>query len=260
MHLGPAEADAGVVFVSDGVVVPAATDHVVGTERATTLGSGTATIGGVEHLLAVLWAMEVDNGRVEVEGPEIPACDGSAAEWVALVRKAGRRKLSAATGEVKLTEAVWVGSGDSWAVAAPAARLAVGVAVEYVGTAAGRQTLWMPLSSRRFAAEIAPARTFCLQQEYEGLLAAGLARGGGAGNAFVVEANGYSKPLRFPDEVVRHKALDVIGDISLCGRRLAAHIIAVRPNHRLNVELARALRAAWQEIPRQGWSQGEMTR
>jgi UDP-3-O-[3-hydroxymyristoyl] N-acetylglucosamine deacetylase len=248
----PAEADAGIVFVSKGVEVPATVDSVVSTERATTLGVGAAKVGGVEHLLAALWAMGVDNGRVEVEGPELPACDGSAAEWVALVRKAGRRRLGAAIANGELSHAVWVGGGDSWAVAVPASRLAVGVAVEYPGTAAGRQTLWLPLTGRRFAAEVAPARTFCLRQEYEELLAAGLARGGGLENAFVVlarppcggEAGGYSGPLRFPDEVVRHKALDVIGDISLCGRRFAAHIIAVRPSHGLNVDLARAVRAA----------------
>jgi UDP-3-O-[3-hydroxymyristoyl] N-acetylglucosamine deacetylase len=248
----PAEADAGIVFVSKGVAVPATVDSVAGTDRATTLGLGAAKIGGVEHLLAALWAMGVDNGRVEAEGPEVPACDGSAAEWVALLRKAGRKRLGAPAADGRLSQAVWVGGGDSWALAAPASRLAFGVAVEYPGTAAGRQTVWLPLSRRRFAAEVAPARTFCLREEYEELLAAGLARGGGLENAFVVlarppcggEAGGYSGPLRFPDEVVRHKALDLIGDISLCGRRFAAHIIAVRPSHRLNVELARAVRGA----------------
>jgi UDP-3-O-acyl N-acetylglucosamine deacetylase len=261
----PGEPNAGIVFVSKGVEIPATVDFVIATERATTLARRGATVCGVEHLLAALWATGVDNARVVVEGPELPACDGSAAEWVALARRAGRRRLAAPAARPALSRAVWVGGGDSWAVAAPAGELAVGVAVEFPGTAAGRQTLWLPITARRFAEEVAPARTFCLQEEYEGLMRAGLARGGGPRNAFVVlageprgaEAGGYSGPLRFPDEVVRHKALDLIGDLALCDARFRGHVIAVRPGHRLNVELARAVRTALSPARSAGQGQGE---
>jgi len=241
----PAGPDAGVVFVSEsGLQVPATVDCVVSTERATSLGRGGLAVRGAEHLLAALYALGVDNARIAVSGPEVPAADGSAREWVELIKEAGRRRLGAARRTCRLARAVWVGGNEAWAVALPARELALGVVVEYQGTAAERQTLWLPLTGKRFAEELAPARTFCLQEEYQALLADGLARGGSLGNAFAVGADGYSGPLRFPDEVVRHKTLDLVGDISLCGCRFVGQVIAIRPSHRLNVELARSLRAA----------------
>jgi len=111
----------------------------------------------------------------------------------------------------------------------------------------GRQTLWIPQVVRRFAADLAPARTFAFEHELGQLRSAGLARGGEAGNAFTVGADGYSGPLRFDDEVVRHKALDLIGDLALCGHALEAQVVAVRPGHRGNVALAKAVRAALTE-------------
>ena len=243
LSLLPAGADTGVVLVSDsGVEIPARAEFVVDTARATTLGRNGATVRGVEHLLAALWALGVDNVRVTLGGPEAPACDGSAREWVDLVRKAGKRRLKAARGVPGRLTPVWVSAEDGWAAALPAGKLSLAVAVEFPRTAAGGQALWMPLTGRRFAEELAPARTFCLEEEYRALLASGLAKGGSLENAFVVKADGYSGPLRFPDEVVRHKALDLVGDIALCGRYFTAQVIAVRPSHRLNVTLAKAVR------------------
>jgi UDP-3-O-acyl N-acetylglucosamine deacetylase len=241
----PAEPDAGIVFVSStGVEVPATGEYVAGTDRCTTLAVGDARIGSVEHLLAALYADGVDNVRIEVEGPEVPTRDGSAREWLELLRRAGRERLGVGRRAIALRQAVWAGEGQSWAAALPARRLSVGVGVDYEGTVVGRQTLWLPVTRQRFAAEVAPARTFALTNEIEALRAAGLALGGGEGNAFAVGPEGYSGSLRFADEVVRHKTLDLIGDLALCGWRLAAAVIAVRPSHRTNVELVRAVRAA----------------
>ena len=241
----PAVSDAGIVFVlGSGEAVPGTADHVVDDERATALGRGQARVRSVEHLLAALYGMQVDNISVKVEGPEAPACDGSAREWVDLLRRAGRRRLGAARQVRRLREAVWVGDGNAWAVAAPArGGLSLAVGVEYEGTAAGRQALWIRLSRGEFMRELAPARTFALREELEALRAKGIARGGSAENAFAVGRDGYSGPLRFPDEVVRHKMLDLVGDLALCGERFEAQVTAVRPSHRMNVELARALRA-----------------
>jgi UDP-3-O-[3-hydroxymyristoyl] N-acetylglucosamine deacetylase len=243
--LVPAEANAGIVFVlGEGEVVPATSDHAVRGERGTGLGRGEARVGSVEHVLAALYGMQVDNVRVEVEGPEVPACDGSAREWVAALREAGRRRQGEPREVRRLGEAVWAGSGDAWAVAAPGnGGLSLAVGVEYEGTAAGRQGLWMRLSRGEFMRELAPARTFALEEEVEALRARGLARGGSADNAFAVGADSYSGPLRFADEVVRHKMLDLVGDLALCGERFEGQVTAVRPSHRLNVELAGALRA-----------------
>ncbi len=241
--LTPAEADSGIVIaVESGGEIPAHADWVVSTERATVLAGNGAEVRGVEHLLAALWAMGVDNARVVLRGPEVPACDGSARPWVDLIKRAGRRRLATPRTLYRIAEPIWVESNGSWAAVLPDERLNLGVAVDYPGSAAGAQALWMSLTGARFAAELAPARTFCLEREYQALLASGLAKGGSADNAFVVRPDGYSGELRFPDEVVRHKALDLVGDLALCGFRFIGQVIAVRPSHRLNVRLASALR------------------
>jgi UDP-3-O-[3-hydroxymyristoyl] N-acetylglucosamine deacetylase len=242
----PAGPDAGIVFVlDDGRGVLATAEHVVDTTRGTTLGVGKARVGCVEHLMAALYGMGVDNVRVEVSGSEVPACDGSAAEWVELLRRVGRKRLDCERTALSLRRAVWVVDGSGWAVAAPASSgLSLSVGVDFEGTAAGKQTLWTRLTRESFARELAPARTFALAEEVERLRAAGLGLGGSEENAFAVGAEGYSGKLRFPDEVVRHKALDLVGDLALCGRRLEGQVTAVRPSHRLSVLLAGALRAA----------------
>ena len=245
VSLQPAEANAGVVFAPEsGVTIPATADHVVDTQRGTTLGANGSTVGCVEHLMAALYAFGVDNVRVEVSGPEAPACDGSAREWVELLKEAGVLPLGAGRRVARLGKVVWAGDESSSAVAAPGGSgLALAVAVRFEGTVADRQSLWLRLTPRRFAKQIAPARTFALDRELKGLQEMGLAKGGSGENAFSVGPEGYSGVLRFQDEVVRHKALDLIGDLALCGRRFDGLVVAVRPSHRTNVELARALRA-----------------
>lgn len=249
LALLPAPPDTGIVFVtSSGVEIPALADSVVDTERGTSLGRGEAGVRAVEHLLAVLYALGVDNARLEIDGPEVPADDGSAHGWVALIRQAGKKRLGRQREAGALRAPVWLGEGSSWAMAIPSrSALSLTVAVDYADTVVGRQIIWLPGAARRFAAEIAPARTFAFQHELEQLRAAGLAKGGGAENAFTVGPQGYSGPLRFADEVVRHKALDLLGDLSLCGRRLQAQVIAVRPGHRLNVALAKAIQASLEQ-------------
>ncbi len=245
ISLQPAEPNAGVVFVSEsGATIPATAEHVVDTRRGTTLGVDGATVGCVEHVMAALWGLGVDNVRVEARGPEAPALDGSAREWVELIQEAGIQRLGAARRTARLDTVVWVGDETGSAVAVPGgAGVALAVAVRFEGTVADRQSLHLRLTPRRFAREIAPARTFAMEHELKGLREMGLARGGGEGNAFAVGPEGYSGVLRFEDEVVRHKALDLIGDLALCGWRFDGLVVAVRPSHRMNVELAGALRA-----------------
>jgi len=244
VSLLPAEPDAGIAFVIGRRVIPATADHVVDTQRGTTLGSGAARVGCVEHLMAALYGMEIDAVRVAVEGPELPACDGSAAEWVKILRNAGVARLGAKRDVPKLRRGVWAADGATWAMAGPAGDgLSLAVGVEFENTVAGKQALWLRVNRRSFARELAPARTFALEGELEALRNRGLAKGGSAENAFAVGADRYSGPLRFEDEVVRHKALDVLGDLALCGRRFRGHVVAVRPSHRANVALARALSA-----------------
>ncbi len=244
VSLRPLGPDAGIVFaVESGTEIPATAEYVVDTRRGTTLGVGGATVGCVEHLLAALYAMGIDNARVEVTGAEVPACDGSALEWVELLRQCGSVRLDADRHVARLERIVWAGEGASSALALPGgSALDLAVAVGYEGTVASDQSLRMRLTAPGFAREIAPARTFALLREIEELRAGGLSRGGSEANAFAVGPRGYSGVLRFEDEVVRHKTLDLVGDLALCGRRFGGVVVAVRPSHRVNVQLARALR------------------
>jgi len=189
----------------------------------------------------------VDNARIEIEGEEIPACDGSAREWVELIRQAGVRRLEMPAKTLSLREAVWFSEGESWAVAVPGPRFTLAVGVDYGDEVVGRQEMWLLVTPGRYARELAPARTFGFAHEIEALLAAGLAKGGSEENAIIVRPDGYSVPLRFSDEIVRHKAMDAIGDLALCGARLKVHVTLVRPSHRLTTGLARALRATMSE-------------
>jgi UDP-3-O-[3-hydroxymyristoyl] N-acetylglucosamine deacetylase len=253
VSLQPAERDAGVVFATEsGAIIPATPDHVVETQRGTALGAGGATVGCVEHLMAALYGLGVDNVHAEVTGPELPACDGSAREWVELLQEAGIALLGVSKPIGRLSAPVWAGEEPAGAVAIPGGRgLGLAVSVDYEGTVARHQSLWLRLTPRRFAKHLAPARTFAMDRELQALQNAGLAKGGSEANAFVVGPGGYSGPLRFEDEVVRHKALDLVGDLALCGWRFDGVVVAVRPSHRTNVALARALRAHFLGAPAQ---------
>jgi len=248
VSLLPAEPDAGIAFVTGGQVIPATPDSVLDTQRGTTLGIGGAFVGCVEHLMAALYGMGIDNVRAKVEGPEVPACDGSAVEWVRVLEEAGTARLGARRQVGSLRTGVWALDATGWAMAGPGGDgLSLAVGVEFENTVAGRQALWLRVNRRSFARELAPARTFAMEGELEALRAQGLAKGGSAENAFAVGADRYSGPLRFEDEVVRHKALDLLGDVALCGRRFGGHVVAVRPSHRTNVALARAVLAAFED-------------
>ena len=240
----PAPPNAGIVFVSPaGDEIPATVEHVLDTDRGTTLGTAQTRVRSVEHLMAALYGMGVDNARIELEGPEAPACDGSAIEWVRLVQRAGRAGLGVTRQAPALAQPVWVDAQPGWAVVLPArGALSLAVAVDFSGTVVGKQTLFLRLTRARFIRELAPARTFVDLKDLDELRARGLAQGGASENAFAFGPQGYSGPLRFPDEVVRHKALDLLGDLALCGCRFAGQVVAVRPGHRLNLALAAALR------------------
>ena len=256
LSLLPTDPGAGLVFHCGGVAIPATAEHVVGTRRCTTLGRGEARVMTVEHLLSALYGMGVDNARIEIEGEEVPAGDGSAKGWVELIRRAGVKRLDSPRRPLAPAEAVWVadgqadtaGSAQGWAVAIPGPRLALAVGVDFGDATVGQQQLWLPVTPAHYARDLAPARTFAFAHEVEALREAGLAQGGTADNAVVVQPEGYSVPLRFPDEIVRHKAMDAVGDLALCGSRLRAQVVLVRPSHRLVTQLALALRKAGERV------------
>jgi UDP-3-O-[3-hydroxymyristoyl] N-acetylglucosamine deacetylase len=216
-------------------------DHVAGTARCTTLAAGGVEISTVEHLLAALSALGVTRVTVEVDGPEIPILDGSAAPFTRALRCAVRR-LPGERATLKLAAPVWLEHGASSFLAIPAPDFRVVAAVDYPHPLIGRQVVDFAVSPETFEHEIAPARTFGFEHELDDLIARGLARGGSLDNALVFMNDGGATARRFPDEPARHKALDVVGDLALLGALPLAHVWAVRPSHRLNVEFARMLR------------------
>lgn len=239
--------------------VPASFRCVSSTAHATTLQQDGAVVATTEHLLAALWTMGVTHCRVELDGPEVPILDGSATDWCRLVREAGigdpgLLTASSAGSEAALRadaltagasrplytlrEPVWVSEGNGCVLGLPHDALRVTVAVEYARSYIGTQTFDALLEPQVFEREIAPARTFTLQEWIEPLRAQGLIRGGSADNALVLGREAPSAPWRFANEVARHKALDVLGDIALlCGENggaFHAHLIAVRAGHSLH--------------------------
>lgn len=229
------------VFHRNGDRIPAHLLHVSQTARCTTLGGAENGVSTVEHLLASLDAMDITSAEIRMDGPEVPALDGSAARFVESLLDAGRRALPSARRTLSISEPVWLSDNGAHMLALPAPHYRLTVAVDFPHPLIGRQVVDVVLSSSSFARELAPARTFGFAHELEELARLGLARGGSIENALVFTEDAITTPLRFPDEPARHKALDVVGDLALIGARPLIHLIATRPSHRLNIAFARLL-------------------
>jgi len=217
--------------------------HVVDTRRGTTIADGDAKVHTVEHVLAALSAMGVDNALVEMGGPEPPILDGSARPFVELVRRAGVREQDAEREFIEISDTVFLEAGETRMVVVPDPCFRVCCTVKYGATVLDCQHLSLEITTDSFVEELCPARTFCLYEEIEPLMAANLIAGGSLDNAVVIKGNAIlsKEGLRYPDELVRHKMLDIVGDLFLLGRRLRAQIIAVKPGHPSNVALAREI-------------------
>jgi UDP-3-O-[3-hydroxymyristoyl] N-acetylglucosamine deacetylase / 3-hydroxyacyl-[acyl-carrier-protein] dehydratase len=256
MRLVPAPTGTGIVFrrtdLDGSPEVAALVGNVVGTDRGTTIGVGQARIHTVEHLLAALAAREVDNVHVELDAAEPPAGDGSAAPFHALLEAAGVEGQDAPARVLALDEAVTVCDGDARYVVAPGGELRVSVTIEYDHPLIGRQ-FGSYLVDGAFGEAVAPARTFCFLRDVEALRARGLAMGGSLENAVVLTEDGLVEGtrLRYEDEFVRHKVVDLVGDLALVGARLRGHVVAERPGHRGNVALAAELAALGERKARQ---------
>ena len=218
--------------------IMASPNSIASTRHATVLGHGDATVSTTEHLLAALWARDVTHCRIELDGPEVPILDGSAAPWCELLESAGTVELPAPRPRYALRCAVWTSDGDSFMIGVPHPTLRVSIACEYSPIYVGKQSYDLEISAESFAREIAPARTFTLQEWLAPLREAGLIKGGSLENAVVLGKDAPSSAWRFPDEVARHKALDVLGDVALLcaedGGELAAHLIVARGGHGLH--------------------------
>jgi UDP-3-O-[3-hydroxymyristoyl] N-acetylglucosamine deacetylase len=247
LTLAPAPSDAGITFVRMdlGVEIPARNELVVDTTLSTSIGIGRARVATVEHVLAALHGMGIDNCRVEVDGPEIPILDGSAAPFVCLIQEAGIQVQRAGRRHLVVEAPVEIRDGDKLARLEPSDTFAVEFTADFGHPLITNQSFRGVVSDRTFEREIARARTFCFRRDIERMQAAGLARGGSLENAIVVDEFSILNPegLRFPDEFARHKVLDAIGDLALFGMPVLGTLTAVKSGHAMNQALVRKVLA-----------------
>ncbi|WP_204138912.1 UDP-3-O-acyl-N-acetylglucosamine deacetylase [Halomicronema sp. CCY15110] len=249
VRITPAPPHTGRIFrrsdLPEQPAIPARVGAVGQTLLSTELGSGAATVRTVEHLLAALVSLGIDNANIEVTGPEMPLLDGSAQPWATAIAAAGQQPQEAERPEIVVTEPLWVRDQDAFVVAMPAAATRLTYGIDFEVAPIGNQWhSWAP-DAGTFATEIAPARTFGLAHQIEYLRSQGLIKGGSLENALVCDRDGWvNPPLRFDNEPVRHKLLDLLGDLSLLGTLPRAHIMAYKASHHLHVQLAQAIAAA----------------
>lgn len=265
MTLRPAEADHGVVFIrtdvpADRAVIPARWDLVADTRLCTLLKNehGT-TIGTIEHLMAALRGLGIDNVLVEVDAPELPIMDGSAAEFVFLIECAGIEVQGQPRRMIRVLKDVRVQDGDKLVSLSPAPVSSFRAEIVYENTALiRRQEGFLRLTDGAFKSEVADCRTFGFAHEVEAMRKAGLGLGGSLDNALVIEGDRVLNPggLRHADEFIRHKILDAVGDLYLAGGQILGHYQGLRPGHAMNNAILRALFAdatAWRREDAEVW-------
>jgi UDP-3-O-[3-hydroxymyristoyl] N-acetylglucosamine deacetylase len=262
MALRPAAVNHGIVFrrTDLGRDIPARFDLVVDTRLATVVADPadpSVRVGTVEHVMAALSGCGIDNALIEVDGPELPALDGSASHLVFLIDCAGTVEQDTPRRTIEVLRTVRVSDRNAFAELSPARPsrdgLHLAMSIVFAASAIGRQALSLQLTPDSFRQELSRARTFALAEDIDRLRAAGMARGGSLDNAVVVDAARVLNPggLRMEDEFVRHKLLDAVGDLALAGASLCGSFTAHRSGHGLNNRLLRALMGdatAWRVV------------
>ena len=265
MRLVPARPESGIVFVrtdAGGLEIPATLDYAAPSFYATVLEREGVSVSTVEHLLAALYALGIDDARVELDGKEVPVLDGSSRPFVEAISRAGIVASDVPRLYLTIVRPITVSMEEKEKRISvhPCGEYRVTYAIEFPHPELGYQeltaSLWRP---EEFAEKLAPARTFTFEREVEALLRAGLARGGSLENAVVFGEGGVLNPegFRFPDEPVRHKMLDLTGDLALLGRPLKGHVVAYRAGHDMHSQFARRIlecRDCWHLAP---WAEDE---
>ncbi|HEY5675021.1 MAG TPA: UDP-3-O-acyl-N-acetylglucosamine deacetylase [Malonomonas sp.] len=247
LKMRPATANTGIVFHrTDGdriIDIKACADNVVDTRMATVIGRDGAKVSTIEHFMAALAACGIDNLHVDIDGPEIPVLDGSAAPFIREIQQAGVENLHASRRFVAIRKPLEIIEGEKRISIIPSRFFRITFDIAFEHSAISVQQYSMKFTTENFCKEIAPARTFGFLHEVEYLKANGLARGGSLENAVVIDSNGVMNPegLRFQDEFVRHKILDSFGDFSLLGAPLLGHIRAFKAGHDLNAKMVRKI-------------------
>ena len=249
--LRPARADTGIVFVRTDldaqVEVPARAASLASTRFSTALAQGGIHIGTVEHVLSALRGLGIDNVRVELDGPELPVMDGSAAPFVYLIRSAGLYSQRERRCSIEILRPIEVIDGDRWIRIEPSDEFGVSYAVDFEHQSIRRQEFSLAsIDAVQFEREIAGARTFGFLRDVDALRSAGLALGGSLDNTIVLDDESVMNPegLRWPDEFVRHKVLDLLGDLALLGVTLHGHVHVEKGGHTIHQRLVSAIHAS----------------
>jgi UDP-3-O-[3-hydroxymyristoyl] N-acetylglucosamine deacetylase len=247
----PAPADAGIVFVRSDLAgsprIPATVAHHIEIPRRTVLRCGAAEVEMIEHVMAALAGLQIDNCEIWTDRPEMPGCDGSALPFVQALEAAGAVWQKGLRRACVVRQVIRLGDAESWIEARPcnSGKTVLRYDLDYgSGSPIGRQSLEMSLAPKFFHLNLAPSRTFMLEAEAAALQARGLGRRATCKDLLVFGSAGpIENELRFPDECVRHKLVDMVGDLALAGCDLIGHFTAYRSGHRLNADLVRAILA-----------------
>lgn len=257
MILRPAEPDSGIIFhCSDGerrVSIPAVSANVVDTRLATVIGKDGMSVSTIEHLMAALSACGIDNLHIDIDGPEVPVMDGSAAPFVALLQETGNRVQEKRRKYLAIRKPITLVDGEKRVSIIPSRFFRITFDIAFDHPCIGLQHRAIKVNTESFRKEIAPARTFGFLHEVEYLKANGLALGGSLDNAVVIGEEGILNPdgVRFEDECVRHKILDAVGDFSLLGHRVLGHVKAYKAGHDINHQMVEKILAnadCWQLV------------
>ena len=259
LALKPASTGAGINFIRSDITdfdnrIEARAENVTAVRLGTTIANAAgASVATVEHLMAALAGLGVDDVTIEIDGPELPVMDGSSAPFVDLINRVGLKQLAAPRRAIQVLKPVVIESEGRRASFLPALRSMIEVEINFEHSAVGNQMCSFEVTPEIFSTDIASARTFGFRKDLDALLAAGLARGGSMENAVVLDDDGVANPegLRFDDEFARHKALDALGDLYLAGAPIIGRYHAQRPGHAINNQALRALladKSAWKMV------------
>ena len=250
LTLKPASADSGINFIRcDLPNKPLLNVGSINLEpkllpdRRTALGMGPLQVQTIEHLMAALSGASIDNIVIELDNVELPGLDGSAKEFSSALKSSGIVEQAAPKKILKVEEVVWCAGEDNMLAVFPDDDFKISYTLSYKNETIGTKFFSIVLNDKNFEDEIAPARTFCLEEEALELLKSGLGKGANYENTLVIGKDGPIKnALRFPDEPVRHKILDLIGDLYLLGSGIKGHVVAIKSGHKLNMELVKKLK------------------
>jgi UDP-3-O-[3-hydroxymyristoyl] N-acetylglucosamine deacetylase len=254
MRILPAAAGSGIVFRRvdlDGFEVEAISRNVARVSYATSLMKKGVLISTTEHLLSAFIGTGIDNALVELDNLELPILDGSARPFVELIQKAGIRKQRRPRTYLRIRRELELREGNKFIAVYPSSSYSVSYTIDFPHPLIGRETFLVDLQDGKYLREIAPARTFGSREDEETMRNMGLIRGASRENCIVLTRKGIENPpLRFPDEFVRHKVLDLIGDLALLGKQILGNVVADRAGHAMHTALVSRLlrdRTLWEE-------------